>query len=362
MIKPRARALGLAFPGTPGPFNAITDVPGVAVGMHTLSVPGDPATGRGAVNAGVTAILPRPRERLLEPAWAGIEALNGNGEMTGSHWVRDGGWLLGPILLTDTHSVGAAHHAAIGWMTERFPETFRDEHIWMLPVVAETYNGVLNDINAQPVGREHVRAALDAVAPGPVQEGQVGGGAGMIAYEFAGGSGTSSRVVTVGGRVFTVAAFVQANHGVRDWLTVLGVPVGRKLRDDLLLARETGSIIVVIATDAPLLPHQLRKVARRCTIGIGRGGSVGGNNSGDIFLAFTTANPPPPAGQTPAFLSFEAVNDAHIDPIYQATVQATEEAVINALVASEDRIAVKPAGRTVRAIRHNELMAAMRES
>jgi D-aminopeptidase len=246
-------------------------------------------------------------------------------------------------------------------MTERFPETFRDEHVWMLPVVAETYNGVLNDINAQPVGREHVRAALDAAAPGPVAEGQVGGGAGMIAYEFAGGSGTSSRVVPIEGRAFTVAAFVQANHGVRDWLTVLGVPVGRRLRDDLLFPRETGSIVVAIATDAPLLPHQLRRVARRCTIGIGRGGSVGGNNSGDIFLAFTTANPAPLPGKAPAFLSFEAVNDERIDPIYEATVQATEEAVVNAMIAAEDRIAAKPAGHLVRAISHDALMAAMRE-
>ena len=353
--KPRARDLGLPFRGETGALNAITDVPGVLIGQTTL-IEDDP---RGAVCTGVTAILPKGRDRLLEPVWAGVHALNGNGELTGTHWIEDGGHFTGPVLLTNTHSVGIAHHAAIRWMIAREPEAFADAHVWAMPVVGETYDGVLNSINAQALREEHVIAALDAAAPGPVAEGNTGGGAGMIAYEFKAGTGTASRLVEAGGRACVVAALVQANHGLRGWLTVCGAPVGRVLRDDLILEREAGSIIVVVVTDAPLLPHQLRRVAKRGSIGIGRGGTIGGNGSGDIFLAFTTANATPRLGAAPEILSFEAMNDRCVDPLYEASVEAVEEAVVNALLAARDRMAVKPAGRWVRAIDHAALLRAM---
>ena len=357
--KPRARELGLPFRGETGALNAITDVPGVLVGQTTLIDDDDP---RGPICTGVTAILPRGPDRLLEPVWAGAHALNGNGELTGTHWIEDGGHFTGPVLLTNTHSVGVAHHAAIRWTVARHPQVFADTHTWLMPVVGETYDGVLNSINAQALTEEHVIASLDAAAPGPVAEGNTGGGAGMIAYEFKAGTGTASRLVDAGGRRHVVAALVQANHGLRDWLTVSGAPVGRMLRDDLLMERETGSIIVVIATDAPLLPHQLRRVAKRGSIGIGRGGTVGGNSSGDIFLAFTTANAVPRLDAAPEVLAFEAINDRCVDPLYEASVEAVEEAVVNALLAARDRIAVKPAGRRVRAIDHAALLQAMRSS
>jgi D-aminopeptidase len=266
---PRAREIGLAMPGTPGPWNAITDVPGVEVGVTTLV---DPARG---VRTGVTAILPRGRGAEIVPVWAGLWALNGNGEMTGSHWIRDGGHFAGPVVLTNTHAVGIAHHAATGWMIDTYPE-FAREHVWAMPVVAETYDGVLNDINGRHVTEADVRAALDGAASGPVPMGAVGGGTGMIAYEFKGGTGSASR--RVGG--FTLGALVQANHGRRDWLTVLGRRVGPLLGADRLLEREQGSIIVVLATDAPMMPHQLHRLARRAGLGVGRGGSLGGTTRG----------------------------------------------------------------------------------
>lgn len=352
----RGRALGLPFPGETGPLNAITDVPGVAIGMTTL-IEDPQAAGDRTICTGVTTILPRPRDRLMEPVWAGVHSFNGNGELTGTHWIEDGGAFTGPVCLTNTHSLGIAHHAAIRWMVDRYPETFGADHLWCLPVVGETYDGVLNDINAQALREEHVIAALDAAAPGPVAEGNVGGGAGMIAYEFKAGTGTASRRIRIGDEDYTVAALVQANHGLRDGLTVLGVPVGRVLRDDLLHERETGSIIAVVATDAPLLPHQLRRVAKRGAIGIARGGTFGGNSSGDIFLAFSTANPVPrPA---PPLMSLTALDDGAIDPVFEAAVQAIEEAVINAMLAATDRRSVKPAGRTVRAVDHAALLQAM---
>ena len=263
------------------------------------------------------------------------------------------------MLLTDTHSVGVAHHAAIRWMLAREPEAFAREHIRAMPVVGETYDGVLNSIDAQALREDHAIAALDAAASGPVAEGNAGGGAGMIAYEFKAGTGTASRIVRAGGRRHVVAALVQANHGLRDRLTACGAPVGRVLRDDLLLEREMGSIIVVIATDAPLLPHQLRRVAKRGSIGIGRGGTVGGNSSGDIFLAFTKANAVPRLDAAPGILDLEAINDRCVDPLCEASVEAVEEAVVYALLAARDRMAVKPAGRWVRAIDHAALLRAM---
>ena len=341
--KPRARDLGLPFPGTPGPFNAITDVPGVEVGFCTLT---DPAQ---KMRTGVTAILPRPGT-TPQPVWAGQYALNGNGEMTGSHWINDAGYFLGPILITNTHGVGAAHQGATRWMIDHYADYFRNEHAWAMPVVAETYDGVLNDINALHVSPDHAIAALNARRSGPVAEGSTGGGNGMIAYEFKGGTGTSSRVVPIGGKDYTVAALVQANHGIRPWLTILGRPVGRLMPEGALHSSEMGSVIVILATDAPLSGLSLRQMAKRAAIGIGRGGTPGGNNSGDIFLAFSTANEGPMPQFAPPVLAKLELNIERLDPLYLAAVEAVEEAVVNALVAGEAVETVKPSGLVCRAL------------
>lgn len=359
----RARDLGLDFSGTPGPNNSLTDVPGVLVGYSTLvSGEGPLVVGAGPVRTGVTAILPRGREPQPRPVYAGYYALNGNGEMTGTHWIRDGGYFLGPVCLTNTHSVGVAHHASVRWMLDTYGSDFRDRHMWAMPVVAETYDGVLNDINGQHVNEQHVRVALDAAAGGAIAEGNVGGGTGMICYEFKGGTGTSSRQVEVDGETFTMAALVQANYGIRPWFTVLGVPVGQHLTEDRLLPQqELGSIIVVIATDAPMLPHQLQRVARRGAIGIGRCGSPGGNNSGDIFLAFSVANRDSLARADTALAGASYIRDDYFDDLYEAAVQASEEAIINAMVAAEDMPTIKlPAGRICRALPHDRLVEVMR--
>ena len=342
-LKPRARDLGLPFPGTPGPFNAITDVPGVEVGFCTLT---DPAQ---KMRTGVTAILPRPGT-TPQPVWAGQYALNGNGEMTGSHWINDAGYFLGPILITNTHGVGAAHHGATRWMIDHYADYFRNEHAWAMPVVAETYDGVLNDINALHVSSDHAIAALNARRSGPVAEGSTGGGNGMIAYEFKGGTGTSSRVVPIGGKDYTVAALVQANHGIRPWLTILGRPVGRLMPEGALHSSEMGSVIVILATDAPLSGLSLRQMAKRAAIGIGRGGTPGGNNSGDIFLAFSTANEGPMPQFAPPVLTKLELNFERLDPLYLAAVEAVEEAVVNALVAGEAVDTVKPSGKVCHAL------------
>jgi D-aminopeptidase len=356
--KPRARDLGLTFPGQPGPFNAITDVPGVCVGQTTVIEGDGPLVpGKGPVRTGVTAILPRGHDREPRPVWAGTFALNGNGEMTGTHWIEDGGYFIGPIMITNTNSVGIVHHAVIRWIIDTYADCWHDHHLWAMPVVAETYDGMLNDINGQHVTQAHAHAALDAARPGAVQEGNSGGGTGMVAYEFKGGTGTSSRQISVAGETFTVATLVQANHGIRPWLTVLGVPVGEHLNDDRLeLSSELGSIIVMLGTDVPMLPHQLRRLAKRAAIGIGRGGTPGGNNSGDIFLAFSTANPRPMPQLAPARLKLDYINDEQFDPIYLAAVQAIEEAVINAMVAAEDMPSLRPAGKICRAIDHQQLI------
>ena len=361
MRKPRGRDLGLDFPGTPGPHNAITDVPGVLVGYSTLiSGEGDLWVGKGPVRTGVTAILPRGRQSELMPVWAGQHSLNGNGEMTGVPWIRDAGYLLSPICITNTHSVGMAHHAVTRWMLETYPGEFQDEHIWALPVVTETYDGVLNDINGQHVREAHVFEAIESAASGPIAEGSVGGGAGMICYGFKGGTGTASRQVQIDGETRTVGVLVQANHGIRDWLTVLGVPVGRHLRDDLLFGMERGSIVVIIGADIPMLPNQLRRVAERATIGIGRNGTPGGNNSGDIFLAFSVANPMTRREMMKPGRSMGYVSDHVFDPIYLAVVEATEEAVINAMLAADDVPTLKPPGKICRALPHDVLLDVMR--
>jgi D-aminopeptidase len=349
--KKRARELGLNFEGTPGPANAITDVPGVLVGYRTLvSGDGPLVAGKGPVRTGVTAILPRGRERELTPVWAGFHALNGNGEMTGVHWIRHAGYFHGPICLTNTHSVGAVHQGATGWMIETFGEEFSTRHVWALPVVAETYDGVLNDINGRHVREHHVREAIEAAADGPIGEGNVGGGTGMICYEFKGGTGTASQRVAVDGTMRTVGVLVQANHGLRDWLTVLGVPVGRFLREDRLLQREQGSIIAVIGTDIPMLPHQLARVAQRASLGIARHGTPGGNSSGDMFLAFSVANPLTGREVAQGRRAMVYTPDELFDPIYLATVRAVEEAVVNAMLAADDMSTLRPAGKICRAI------------
>lgn len=345
--KPRARELGLPFPGNPGPNNAITDVAGVRVGFTTLTDPGK------KMRTGVTAILPRPDTGSPQPVWAGFYALNGNGEMTGVHWVNAAGYFVGPILITNTHGIGACHHGAVEWMIRTYDTHFRDRYAWAMPIVAETYDGVLNDINALHVKPEHAVAALDAAASGPVAEGSVGGGNGMIAYEFKGGTGTSSRQVTVGGATYTVAALVQANYGIRDWFTVLGVPVGKAMpleqpfRDT---GKETGSIIVILATDAPLSDALLRGLAKRAALGISRSGSPGGNSSGDIFLAFSVADPMAEPQQLGPIVTRHSLNWEEMDPVYEAAVQAVDESVINAIVQGEDVPCVKPEGEICPAI------------
>ncbi len=348
--KPRARDLGLPFPGTPGTLNAITDVPGVAVGFCTLT---DPAL---KMRTGVTAILPRP-ERDPMPVWAGQYALNGNGEMTGTHWINDAGYFLGPVLITNTHGVGAAHSGATRWMINHYADYFAKEHGWAMPVVAETYDGVLNDINALHVHPEHAIAALEARQSGPVAEGSTGGGNGMICYAFKGGTGTSSRRVTLGGQDYTVAALVQANHGIRPWLSILGRPVGQLIPEGAIYPGEMGSIIVILATDVPLSGLALRQMAKRAAIGIGRGGAVGGNNSGDIFLAFSTANPGPMPQFAEALITRRELNIKLLDDLYLSAVQSIEEAVVNAMIAGEDVATVKPAGAICRALDHGRLRA-----
>lgn len=354
-MKPRARDLGLPFPGTTGPLNAITDVPGVAVGFCTLT---DPAQN---MRTGVTAILPRPGNVPM-PVWAGQYALNGNGEMTGTHWIHDAGYFVGPICITNTHGVGAVHTGAVRWMIDTYADYFQNHHAWAMPVVAETYDGVLNDINALYVQPEHAIAALNSASTGPVAEGSTGGGNGMICYEFKGGTGTSSRQIEIGGQSYTVAALVQANHGIRPWLTILGRPVGQLMPEDSLYATEMGSIIVIVATDAPMSGLSLRQVAKRAAIGIGRGGTPGGNNSGDIFLAFSTANEGPMPQFAPAIQSKQELNGDHLDAVYLAAVQAIEESVVNAMVAGEDVPTVKPKGAICRSIDKSRLRQIFQDS
>jgi L-aminopeptidase/D-esterase-like protein len=353
MSKPRARALGLPFPGTPGPHNAITDVPGVLVGFTTLT---DPAR---SMRTGVTAVIPRAEQDSPSPVWAGFHTLNGNGEMTGVHWINDAGYFVGPICITNTHGVGAVHSGATRWMIETYSRHFREEHAWAMPVVAETYDGCLNDINAMFVTAEHAIAALDAARTGPVAEGSVGGGNGMIAYGFKAGTGTSSRRVTIGGEAYTVGVLVQANFGIRPWFTVLGVPVGREMAEDWPHHKERGSVIVIIATDAPLSDAILRQLAKRASIGIGRSGSPGGNGSGDIFLAFSIADTIANPLHAGPLISRRVLNWEELDPLYEAAVEAVDESVINAIVAGEDVPTFKPPGYICPAIDVERLMTIM---
>ncbi|HEU4769075.1 MAG TPA: P1 family peptidase, partial [Pyrinomonadaceae bacterium] len=330
--KPRARDLGIPFDGTPAPLNAITDVAGVEVGQVTLiSGEGKLVTGKGPVRTGVTAVLTRGKDST-DQVFGAWFTLNGNGEMTGTTWVEESGFIEGPIMITNTHSVGTVRDGVIAWQMKKQGKTFQP---WSLPIVAETWDGFLNDINGFHVKQEHVAQSLDQAASGPVAEGNVGGGTGMVVHQFKGGIGTSSRRFDAGGSSYTVGVLVQANYGSREGLTIAGVPVGRELKDLLpkQVPEDTGSIIVVVATDAPLLPHQLKRVVKRAALGIAKNGGIGGNSSGDIFIAFSTANPN--AAKDVELASLKMLSNNQITPVFNATVQATEEAIINAMVAAE---------------------------
>jgi len=338
----RARDLGIAFDGVPGKFNAITDVAGVAVGYTTLiSGEGKLQRGKGPVRTGVTAILPRGLSEMNDPVFAGYFSLNGNGEMTGTAWVEESGFLEGPIVLTNTHSVGVARDAVVAWrLAHGGPDA--EGFAWSLPVVAETWDGWLNDVDGFHVKPDHVAHAIETAHGGPIEEGSVGGGTGMICYEFKGGNGTASRsVAAVAGRgssedkQYTVGVFVQANCGRRPQLTIRGLPVGKEIPGSVYKREEAGSIIIVIATDAPLLPHQLKRLARRASLGLARTGSISGNGSGDLFIAFSTANPHA-ADSSPPTRTIETMPNDLMDPLFSATVEAAEEAIINALVDNHD--------------------------
>ncbi len=330
--KPRARDLGIPFDGTPGALNAITDVKGVEVGFSTLiSGSGKLVVGQGPVRTGVTAILPRGKASSNDPVFAGWFAQNGNGEMTGTTWVEESGFLEGPVMITNTHSVGVVRDAVIDWRVKHGAAD-ASGYWWSLPVVAETWDGFLNDINGFHVKPEHAKQALESARTGPAAEGNVGGGTGMICYEFKGGTGTASRKVEEKSGGFTVGVLVQCNCGSRNQLTIGGVPVGREIPEHPAYG-DQGSIIIVVATDAPLLPHQLKRLARRATMGLARTGSTSGNGSGDIFIAFSTANPG--AARTKGTIDLKMVPNDQMNPLFEATVEATEEAIVNALVAAE---------------------------
>jgi D-aminopeptidase len=356
---PRARDLGIPFDGTPGQWNAITDVAGVTVGHQTIIR--DLGDGR-AVRTGVTAILPRGEQTNNTPVFGGWFALNGNGDMTGTTWLEESGFLEGPVMITNTHSIGAVHEAVIQWRVN-LGSADASGYWWSLPVVAETWDGYLNDINGFHVRAEHAKAALDGAASGPVAEGNVGGGTGMICHDFKCGIGTASRVVETADQTYTVGVLVQANYGERELLRIAGVPVGQHITHDKAYASnppksaDTGSIIIVVATDAPLMPHQLKRLARRASLGLARNGSVAGNSSGDIFIAFSTANAA--ADQNATGVSIDTLPNDSILPLFRATVESTEEAIINAMIAARDMTGNE--GHVVKAIDHEELRSVMRE-
>ncbi|HET8622721.1 MAG TPA: P1 family peptidase [Gemmatimonadales bacterium] len=371
----RARELGLPFPGTPGPLNAITDVKGVAVGHSTIiSGSGRRVRGKGPVRTGVTAIFPRGKTSQ-DPVHAAFATLNGNGEMTGTHWLKESGFLAGPITITNTLSVGTVHQAVIAWALKQGWPSWG----FSLPVVAETWDGDLNDLEGFHVRAEHVFQALDNAANGRVAEGNVGGGTGMICHQFKGGIGTASRRLSKEDGTYTVGVLVQCNYGNRERLAVLGVPVGTEITDlgpcsilppdatrtDQYAAcgasattpdRDSGSIIIVVATDAPLLPHQLERVARRAGLGVARMGGLGADSSGDIFLAFSTANP---GAADSGVATVRSLSNDRITPIFEATVGATEEAIVNAMLAAETMTGAD--GNRVFALPADRLVAAMRK-
>ena len=373
--KPRARDLGIPFEGTPGALNAITDVAGVEVGHATIVRGSGPVViGEGPVRTGVTAVWPRGRE-MPDPVYAAWFSLNGDGEMTGTTWVRDSGIMEGPVMITNTLSVGVVHHAVIRWGVARGVERGAGPWLASLPVVAETWDGTLNDIRGQHVTEADALAAMEAARGGPVTEGNVGGGTGMICHRFKGGIGTSSRIVDVAGENYTVGVLVQCNYGSREPFRVAGVPVGREITD-LMPSRpgggaeqggapldladgpdREGSIIVVVATDAPVLSHQLERMARRVSLGIARNGSISSNGSGDIFVAFSTANQEA-ASERAAAADARVLANGRLSPLFAATVEATEEAIINALVAAETMTGANDV--TVYALPHERLREVLR--
>jgi L-aminopeptidase/D-esterase-like protein len=362
-VKPRARDLGVPFDGTPGPLDAITDVKGVEVGHTTLiSGAGKLVVGQGPVRTGVTAILPRGRSTASQ-VFAGWFSLNGNGEMTGTTWVEESGFLEGPVMITNTHSVGVVRDAVIKWRLNLAPPD-ESGYWWSLPVVAETYDGYLNDVNGFHVTTQDVFHALDEARSGRVGEGSVGGGTGMICYEFKGGIGTASRLLPAAQGGYTVGVLVQCNCGAREQLRIAGAPVGQEITGDKVWGKlgsraeeEKGSIIIVVATDAPLLPHQLKRLARRASLGLARTGSTSGNGSGDIFIAFSTANPG--AAKFTGLAQVEMMTNDDLDPIFSATVQATEESVVNALVAAETMTGAD--NHTAVALPHDRLREILRK-
>ena len=357
--KRRARELGVMLEGTTGPLNAITDVVDVEVGHRTL-IAGD------SVRTGVTAVWPRGKSSG-DPVFGGFFSQNGNGDMTGTHWLRESGFLDGPVLITNTHSVGVVRDAFLGWLVKnhRTPgtNTFAGG-FYTYPIMAETYDGFLNDINGFHVKPADVEAALDSAQTGPVAEGNVGGGTGMVCYGFKGGIGTSSRQLAAAQGGYTVGVLVQCNCGRRSQLRIGGLPVGQELNAPPPRAaapavhrEDAGSIIIVVATDAPLLPHQVERLARRATLGLARTGSTSGNGSGDIFIAFSTANPNAAAAKSPVNVSM-LPNDS-LDPVFEATVQATEEAIINAMVGAETMTGAT--GSHVVALPHDQLQDVLKK-
>jgi L-aminopeptidase/D-esterase-like protein len=360
--EPRARDLGIPFTfGAPGKWNAITDVPGLAVGQTTLIEGND-------VRTGVTAILPRGKgEEAKKPCFGGYFSLNGNGEMTGIHWVEESGFVEGPVVITNTNAVGVVRDTVIAYAAKRWPPKNNgwDWTVWSLPIVAETWDGDLNDIYGMHVKAEHVVSALEAAGSGPVAEGGVGGGTGMICYEFKGGIGTSSRVLDAKAGGYTVGVLVQANHGLRHQLRIAGIAIGEEIRDSLVRSSATrpanpdaekGSIIIVVATDAPLLPTQLKRLARRASLGLARTGSASGNGSGDIFIAFSTANPE--AGDEAKVVDLKMLPNGRMGALFEAVVGATEEAIVNALVAG--RTMTGRAGNTVIGLPHDRVREILR--
>jgi D-aminopeptidase len=350
--KPRARAFGIPFDGTPGQMNAITDVASLTVGYTTLIE----GSGAHAVRTGVTAILPRGRATLEKPVFAGVFSLNGNGEMTGTHWIEESGFLEGPVMITGTHSVGTVRDAVIAWRIKQGnPDP--SGYWWSLPVVAETWDGDLSDANGFHVKPEHVFAALEGARGGALAEGNVGGGTAMICHQFKCGTGTSSRVVDIAGQRYTVGVLVQSNYGVRSELRIAGVPVGKFMPvKPPPESQDKGSIIIIVATDAPLLPHQTKRLARRASLGLARNGSYAGDGSGDLFLAFSTANAA--ASQTESF-ELRALANGQLNPLFLATVQAVEESILNAMVAAETMTGRD--GVTVPAIDTSELKKILKQ-
>lgn len=347
-MKKRARDLGIPFEGEPGKYNAITDVEGVTVGYSTI-IEGSSA------RTGVTIIHPRGAMDHT-PAFAGFHSFNGNGEMTGAAWVEEGGMLESPIGITNTHSVGMVHDGIIRWQAKN--NALHQK--WSCPVVAETADAWLNNMNGFFVEEKHVAQALESAVSGPIAEGNVGGGTGMLCYEFKGGTGTASRKLPEKFGGWTVGVLAQTNFGRRYQLNVAGVPVGDHLRSDAPLTSGEhpfrvgdGSLIVIVATDAPLLPHQLKRVARRVTLGMGRTGALGGNGSGDIFLAFSTANPAAARGDAQGLATVQSLSNDHLDPILFSTVYATEEAILNSMIAAEDMTGHN--GVSAKALPHEEL-------